>query len=379
MLMSGGAILGVYAVFPAALWTRSRVRPRPLRPSSELPARVSVVIAAHNEAASIGQKLDDLAAQQLPPGVHSLQVVVASDGSVDETVAIARNHRSRPLVIDLPRDGKASALNHAVARADGDVILFTDANSSLGPTAVAALITPFADPDVGGVAGDQAYRKRRSGAATGERGYWSIERLLKRWESASGNVVSATGALHAVRREFVDPVPSDVTDDFYLSVGVICRGYRLVFAPDALAVEDPNDQSSAEYRRRVRIITRGLTGVWRRRQLLDPRKSGGYSVVLFVHKVARRLLFVPLAVSVVSATLLRRRAPLWRMVWIAQLAFYGLAALGAIDRHGAVGRYKIVALPNHFCLANAAAAHAVWNVATSRRYTTWAPERVTGG
>jgi cellulose synthase/poly-beta-1,6-N-acetylglucosamine synthase-like glycosyltransferase len=376
MFLSAGAVLGVYVAFPAALWLRSRVRPRPIQPSVAPPERVSVVIAAYNEAASIGSKLDDLAMQQLPPGVLSLQVVVASDGSNDDTVAIARAHPTRPVVLDLPRGGKAAAMNVAVGHADGNVVVFTDANSRLDPMAIAALIAPFADPYVGGVAGDQAYRERRSGAAIGERGYWSIERSLKRWESSAGSVVSSTGALHAIRRELVDPVPPDVTDDFYLSVGVICHGHRLVFAPDAVALEDPNDRSSAEYRRRVRIVTRGLTGVRRRRQLLNPRRFGGYSVVLFVHKVARRLLFVPLVVSVVSAAALRRRTRFWRAAWLVQVAFYALASAGAIDRAGRVGHLKPVALPTHFCVVNAAAAHAVWNVMTRRAYTTWSPERV---
>ena len=89
MLLSTGAVLGVYVAYPAMLWARSRVHPRPIEPSAALPARVSVVIAAYNEAPSIGSKLDDLAMQLLPSGVRSLQVIVASDGSADETVAIA--------------------------------------------------------------------------------------------------------------------------------------------------------------------------------------------------------------------------------------------------------------------------------------------------
>jgi len=336
---------------------------------------VSVVIAAFNEEASIHAKLDDLAAQELPAAISHVQIIVASDGSTDDTVAIASSHRSRPVVLDLPRGGKAAALNRAIAEADGEVVVFTDANSGLGRTALAALLAPFGDPDVGGVAGDQVYRERKSGAASGERGYWSIERSLKQWESAAGNVVSSTGALHAIRRQFVEPVPPDVTDDFYLSVGVICHGHRLVYASGAVAEEDPNDRSSAEYRRRVRIVTRGLTAVRRRRQLLNPRQFGSYSIILLVHKVARRLLFVPLAISLVSATVLRRRARIWRVAWLCQVGFYGLAVIGAADRTGRVAHRKPFALPAHFCLANAAAAHAVWNVIRSRAYTTWSPQR----
>jgi cellulose synthase/poly-beta-1,6-N-acetylglucosamine synthase-like glycosyltransferase len=331
---------------------------------------VSFLIVAHNEADSITRKLDDIARLGRP-----FQVIVASDGSLDGTVELARRHPSQPTVLDLPRRGKAAALNAGVAVASGDIIVFTDANSRFDPGSIEALLAPLADPAVGGVAGDQRYDDRGAGTATGERDYWSYERLLKRWESASGNVVSSTGTLHAVRREFVDEVPDDVTDDFYLSTGVIVRGRRLVFAPEAVAWEQPSAEPTAGYRRRVRIITRGLTGVARRRVLLDPRRYGGYSLVLAVHKIARRLLFVPMLLAVAGGWLVRGRGGVWRLLALGQLAFYGSAAMGVLTARHRVGRMRIFALPAHFCLANAAAAQAVLNVCRGRRFVTWEPER----
>lgn len=377
---SMAAIAGVYAAFPAVLWAASRMRPRPIRPSQGNPISVTVIIAAHDEAESIERKLDDVRAQKLDAtviGRHvtGVRVIVASDGSTDETVALALAHPSCPVVLDLPRSGKAAAMNRALADACGDVVIFTDANSRLPEHAFAHVLAPFADPEVGGVAGDQRYGARPSGPAQGERSYWSYERLLKRWESSVGNVVSSTGTLHAVRRDLIDRIPADVTDDFFLSVGVICRGRRLVFAPEATAWEQPNDRPGAEYRRRVRIITRGLNGVRRRRELLDPRNHGWYAAVLFIHKIARRLMFLPIVVTLVGSFVLRRRSHFWRVLWRSQAAFYAVSVVGAVDPTGKVGRSRLAALPAHFCLANIAAAHAVWNVLRSRDYVTWAPER----
>jgi cellulose synthase/poly-beta-1,6-N-acetylglucosamine synthase-like glycosyltransferase len=377
---SAAAIAGVYVAFPAVLYAASRIRPRPIRPGQGDPISVSVVIAAYDEAESIERKLDDVHAQHLdaiatPLQVKSIQVIVASDGSTDGTVDVALAHPSSPTVLDLPRSGKAAAMNRALHEASGDVVIFTDANSRLPEHSFAHLLAPFADPEVGGVAGDQRYGERPSGPAQGERSYWSYERLLKRWESSVGNVVSSTGTLHAIRRELIDNIPADVTDDFFLSVGVICRGRRLVFAPEAVAWEEPNDRPSAEYRRRVRIITRGLNGVRRRRELLDPRTHGGYAPMLFVHKVARRLIFVPMLLTLVGSFVVRRRSWIWRLLWTSQVAFYGVSVVGAVDPTGKAGRNKPVALLTHFCLANVAAAHAVWNVLRSHDYVTWTPER----
>ena len=363
---------GVYVGLPAALAVWSAVRPHHLRPRAAQPGSVTVLIVAHNESDVIEAKLDDVARQNL---TQAVQVIVASDGSTDATVELARAHPTQPIVLDLPRRGKAAALNDGVAVAVGDVIVFTDANSRLGGESIGRLLAPFSDPDVGGAAGDQRYDDRASGTATGERDYWSYERLLKRWESASGNVVSSTGTLHAVRRELVDEVPDDVTDDFYISTGVIARGRRLVFAPDAVAWEQPSLERAAGYRRRVRIITRGLTGVWRRRELLDPRRFGLYAVVLGVHKLGRRLLFVPMVAAMAGGWLVRHERGGWRMLTAGQLVFYTVGTIGAMSTRHPIGRSRLFALPAHFCAANVAAAHAVLNVVRGQRFVTWDPDR----
>ena len=199
-------------------------------------------------------------------------------------------------MLDLPRTGKAGALNTAVERATGEILVFSDANSMFAPDALARLAAPFADPSVGGVAGDQRYLPDDGdgGVAKGERGYWDLDRAIKQAESAAGNVISATGAIYAVRRSLFGPVPDGVTDDFATSTAVIAQGHRLVFAPDAVAYEPVGAAAEIEYGRKVRVMTRGLNGVVLRRGLLDPRRHGFYAVQLFSHKVLRRLMAIPL-------------------------------------------------------------------------------------
>lgn len=368
-------VAGVYIAFPALLAARCLLRRRAVVDGDARPRTVSVVVAAHDEAGDIGAKLDDIAAQVVTGLDSPPHVIVASDGSTDRTVAVARAHPSQPYVLELPRVGKAAAMNQAVERALGDVVIFTDANSRLAPEILERLTAPFADPDVGGVAGDQRYGDLPSGTATSERRYWSYERLVKRLESCGGSVVSATGTLHAIRRGLIDAIPSDVTDDFFVSVGVVVHGKRLVFEPSAQAWEMPNERSSEEYYRRVRIITRGLTGVLRRRALLNPFRYGSYALVLLVHKVARRLVFLPLIVSAGASWPLRRRSRARRISFVAHAAFVAAAAIGLARPSSRLGRVPVVALPAHFCLANAAAAHAFVNLARSRTYVTWSPVR----
>jgi glycosyltransferase involved in cell wall biosynthesis len=372
---AAGLISYTYALFPALVLARARLRPRVHR-SAPITPTVSVVIAAHEEEAVIGDKVENLLGLDYP--AEKLQLLIASDGSTDGTVAAARARGDeRVEVLDLPRTGKAGALNSGVERATGEILVFSDANSMFAPDALRRLVAPFADPSVGGVAGDQRYLPEGddAGVAKGERGYWDFDRAIKQAESAAGNVISATGAIYAVRRSLFGPVPDGVTDDFATSTAVIAQGRRLVFAPDAVAFEAVGASAEIEYGRKVRVMTRGLNGVVLRRRLLDPRRHGFYAVQLLSHKVLRRLMAVPLLVLVASSMRLARRGPLYGLAATAQGLVYGLGATGLLLGRHAVSRHRLLALPAYFCLVNLASLQAAANVVRRRPVDRWQPRR----
>ena len=365
-----------YVGFPLLLAVRARLRPRPWREADATP-RASLVVCAHNEAATIGAKLENALALDWPR--ERLQILVASDGSTDATESVVQGFASRGVrLLSLPRRGKIPTLNDAVAEASGEILVFSDANSMWAPDALRALARPFADPAVGGVAGDQRYlgRRERDGS-DGERAYWSLDRELKRWESAAGSVTSATGAIYAIRRELFRPVVPGVTDDFFVSTNVIRSGRRLVFAPGAMAFEPAAATSGAEFQRKVRVATRGLRGVWVMHALLDPFRHGFYALQLFSHKVARRLVGVPLLAALFATPFLWSEGWIYRAALLAQLAVYGAAAAAQVVPR--LGRAKPFAIPLYFCLVNLAALRAAWNVVTGRRIDVWEPERSPSG
>ena len=366
-----GTIVLTYLVMPVVVLVRGAVVRRPVAAGDASPS-LTVVIAAYNEEGRIGPKIESVrvAAADYPSPV---EVVVASDGSVDGTVAEARAMDGTGLaveVLDLPRVGKADALNAAVARASGEVLVFSDAEQLLAPDALSVLVRPFADPQVGGVAGDRRFRPGDEG---GERAYWDLDRWLKVAESRAGNTISAGGALYAIRRELFTPVVPGVTDDFYTSTGVIAAGRRLVFEPDAVVYE-PGETSSSSglFDRKVRIITRGLRAVQQRRSLLDPRRHGFYAVELLWHKVLRRLVAIPLVVVALASPFVARRGRGYALLALGQAVFYAVAGLGRAGRlptGGVAGR--VLGLPAYFCLVNLAALRAAWNVVRGRRVDRW--------
>lgn len=372
--LSAGLLAWAYALFPALVLARGRLRPRPFAVSDDTPC-VTIIVAAHNEAAVIGAKLRNLLDLDYPPDRREL--VVASDGSTDGTDGIAAGFGAEGVrVLSLPRGGKAAALEAAVARSAGEILVFTDANSMFAPGALRALVRPFADPAVGGVAGNQVYSAGTDDAtSTGERGHWDLDRRLKAAESAAGNVIAATGAIYAIRRALFRPIPEGVNDDFYESLSVIASGARLVFAPDAVATEPTSASREAEYRRKVRVLMRGLRCAISTPVLFDPRRHGFYSLQLLSHKVLMRTMALPLVALAVSAPALWRRGLIYRVATLGQAVSYALAAIGALAAEHPIARRKPFAIPAYFCLVQAASLEATVRVLRGRRVDRWTPER----
>jgi cellulose synthase/poly-beta-1,6-N-acetylglucosamine synthase-like glycosyltransferase len=374
-----GLIAYTYVGFPLLVLARGRLLPRRYRTSPVTPS-VSMVIAAHNEASVIGAKVENLLALDYPDDL--LEIVIASDGSDDGTDEKVRQYEGRSgravRLLSLPRAGKAATLTAAVAQTAGDVLVFSDANSMFARDAVTMLVRPFADPDVGGVAGDQRYLGggAADGVASGEQSYWSFDRLIKDAESRAGSVISATGAIYAIRRALFAPVRPDVTDDFYTSTGVIAQGQRLVFESRAVAYEPVAQSGGDEFGRKVRVMTRGLRGVIARRALLNPFRYGFYSVQLVSHKVLRRLMVLPLALLLVTSALRWGDGPAFQVLTVAQVALYVLGAVGLLAGGSRVGRIKLLAVPAFFCLVNVASVCAVWNIVRGNRIDRWQPRRV---
>jgi cellulose synthase/poly-beta-1,6-N-acetylglucosamine synthase-like glycosyltransferase len=366
-------IAAPYIVYPLLLWLRAWAAPRPVK-TADITPDVDLVICAHNEADVIRERLENALALDYPP--EHLTIWVASDGSTDETVDIVRRFDpERVRCLDLPRDGKAAALNTCVASGNAEVVAFSDANSLWRPDALRMLIRSFADPRVGGVAGDQRYAGDVDGAH-GERSYWSFDRVQKVWQSLSGSVISATGAIYAVRRELFEPTPPDATDDFMVSTAVIARGRRLVFERDAVALEPPASDSG-EYRRKVRILTRGLRAVYYRRELLRPSRAGFYSVQLLLHKLWRRLAWIPMLLVVLAAPFYAGDGLLQALfaIGVVGAVSLGLAGLAAPS----LRRLKPIDVATYILMVLSACAVATLNAARGRRVSHWSPTGTSAG
>lgn len=370
-------IIYTYIGFPFFVLLRGLIWGRPYK-HEELasPPSVSIVISAYNESTTIAEKLDNILSLDYPRA--KLEVVIASDGSTDGTDNIVKQYEGQGVrLLSLPRNGKAAALNTAVAASKGEILVFSDANSMYKPDAIHELVRPFADPTVGGVAGNQVYRTEISGGSSGdgERAYWNFDRMLKKSQGKSGNTLAATGAIYAIRRSLFRPIPDGVADDFVTSTSVIAQGYRLVFAPDALAYEPVSATSKVEFGRKVRVIIRSWRAFIFMRELLNPFRFRFYAIQLFSHKILRYLVVFPLLILFLVSPFLWKVSPIYQLATIMQLVFYGCAVLSLVLDKTGFGHIKILNIPFYFCMVNAASLVAIIKVLSGYQIKHWEPQR----
>lgn len=373
------AMLYAYIGFPLIL-SLIASRKREARPETApaSPVPVTVIVPAHNEEGSIGARLDNLLAADYPPGL--MQVIVVSDASTDRTNAIAAGYAPRGvrLVVQERRLGKTAGLNRAMGDATGDVVIFTDANAIFERGTIRALTERFDDPRVGLVTGYTKYSVGERGEVTdATNAYTSLERAIKRGESAWGCCVGADGAIFAMRRTLYRPLRDDDINDFVLPLGVIDQGYRSLLADDVYCSETSGKDLESEFRRQSRITNRSLRAIWRHAHLLDPRRSAVLSMLLFSHKVARFLVPWFLLASVAALLVLAVGDPAFRS--LALVALVGLVLTALVAAWPALAKtawsrpLRLLAI---FAAINVAMLHGWWKFLSGDQEVTWQHDRV---
>jgi poly-beta-1,6-N-acetyl-D-glucosamine synthase len=355
--------------YPALIAARARLRPRPPALGGE--PSVSVVIVAHDEAARVDTRIRNLRALDYP--AERLEIVIASDGSVDGTPARARAWEPEGVTVVAfeTRRGKAAVLNDVVPKARGEIVVMGDARQTFDARALRALVGAFADPAVGAVSGELILRAGDDATRVGEGVgfYWRYEKFIRRQESRADSTVGATGAIYAIRRELFAPIPPDtILDDVLIPMTIVRRGYRVLFEAGARAYDRPAVTASAEFTRKVRTIAGNFQLFARHRWLLDPWRNRLWLQTVS-HKGLRLLGPLFLAATAVANLALLDRS-FYRLTLGAQAVFYAAALVGYLSCNART-RVRLLGVPYVFCLLNWATVVAFVRFAARRQRVTW--------
>jgi cellulose synthase/poly-beta-1,6-N-acetylglucosamine synthase-like glycosyltransferase len=366
--LSMACIVYTYIGYPLVLWLCVK--------SSELKIfkaclepEISIVISAWNEAANISKRLDNLLAQNYP--AEKIEIIVVSDGSSDETTSIVASYQDNHRVIlshHNERLGKAVALNHGIALAKGEIIVFADARQQFAPDAIAELVANFADPQIGCVSGELIFVKDDVSNIQTEMGaYWNYEKWIRSMESRTGSVVGATGAIYALRRALFTPLPPcTILDDVLTPLNAVLQGYRCIFESKAIAVDSFSKDASQEWRRKVRT----LAGNWQlmslRQELLLPVKNPCFWRFTS-HKIMRLLVPFALIILFVSGAFLP--GIFYRTVTIIQSVLYALALAALV--FPTMRTSRLINALYFLLIMNVAAVAGFWQWLTGECNGTW--------
>ena len=367
-------VVYTYLIYPVLLWLLAAGRKVPeYAPLGEWPA-ASLIIAAHNEEAVLRAKLENALAMDYP--AERLDIIVVSDASTDGTDRIAAEFAERGVRLhrQAVRGGKTEAQNAGVRLARGQFLAFSDANSMYAPNALKRLLAPFADERIGCVCGELQYANPdEQGAGKGEGLYWRYEQFLKRRESLLSSALGANGAIYALRRELFVELRGDIISDFVAPLYAWQRGFRIAYEPTAVATEYSSVRFGDELRRRRRIVSRSLYGLWTAAGVLNPFAHFFFAFQMFSHKLLRWLvpvwLLVVLAVNIALAA-----SEYYGFLLALQVAFYVLAALGLLLPER-LGRYWLFYVPAYFTATNWGTLLGLLSFLMGRRHRVWQPAR----
>ena len=360
--VSAGLLLYAHAGYGLLLAGLARVRRVTLHAEPVRLPSVSVIVAAYAEERVIAARVANLRALDYPR--ERLELIVACDGSPDRTAERARS-AGADVVLELPRGGKIRAQDAAVVRARGEIVAFSDANTSWERDALRALVAPFADPRVGYVCGEVRLVSERG---TNQEGlYWRYEMALRTLESRVRSVTGGNGAIYATRHDtylVVDPV---MGHDLSFPFNMVKRGRLAVYAPRARASERMVPSIEGEFARKRRMMSHTWPIVVRG-GMLDPRGYDPlYALMILSHRVLRYCSPFLHVIALATSIALLGRGWVYAVAVALQLAVLaGAAVAGALP-------VRPLLLARYYVLTTASLAAGLWDWVRRGTSPGWEP------
>ena len=315
---------------------------------------VTMIIAAYNEEKVIKEKIRSSLEIVYPPG---LSLIVVTDGSNDNTHAIAGGFPGILVLHEEVRKGKYAAIKRAMEYVQTPLIVFSDANSVLNADSIINLVRHFNDPGVGAVAGEKKIQPGNTISAVGEAEgfYWKYESYMKKLDASLYTVTGAAGELYAIRRNlFISRDDGLILDDFVTSMQVCLQGYRIAYEPAAFATELPSLSLHEEEKRKLRISAGAYQSIGYLKECLNFFKHPVLAFQFITRRLFRWTLCPFLLVLVFTVNLIlaiKSESQLYSLVMLAQLVFYALAFAGWFFLRSGK-RAGILSIPFYFVFMN---------------------------
>lgn len=259
---------------------RNKMREKKGRGFSQPPYEpdVTVVVAAFNEEKVIGNTLRHLLNSAYG---GNMEVVVVDDGSTDATSDVVNSIAKTDDRIRLIRQvnqGKARALQRGINAAHNDILIMLDADTNFERKTIGELVQPMRDPRVAAVSGRAMVGNPRTFIARCQSlEYISAFNLDRRAYHELECITVVPGAVSALRRSAVLSVGGISTDtlaeDTDLTLCLHKAGYKIVYAPRAVAWTEAPETIASLVKQRSRWAFGTLQCLWKHLDLMFNRRA----------------------------------------------------------------------------------------------------------
>jgi len=316
---------------------------------------LTVIVAAFNEAYCIEEKIINTLDLDYP--IDKIKYIFITDGSTDQTpMIVAKYPEINGMHIDI-RSGKIVAVHRAMLEVISEIVVFTDANTLVNKAALLKMCRHYKDQNVGAVAGEKRVHIEDSSDATaGEGFYWKYESTLKQWDSELHSVVGAAGELFSIRTNLYKPVePDTILDDFMISMQIALKGFKIVYEPEAYALEKASSNTSEELKRKIRIAAGGVQSTIRLKKLLLPFKNPILTFQYISHRILRWVVtpYLMILAFFINVILIFQFgiSSIYGVMMLLQGSIYFAAILGWVLEKREM-KVKVFFIPYYFCLMN---------------------------
>ena len=354
-----GLITYTYLGYPILLFFLVRIKrlfaskDRDFFSEDELP-EVCLIIACYNEGEILKEKISNTLRLKYPS--EKLNICFVTDGTSDGSEKIVNEYKELQLFHSEERKGKNAAINRVLPLIKSPILIFCDANTFLNEDAIINIVRHYKSDLVGAVAGEKRVMTHddKDVAGSGEGAYWKYESALKKWDSELNTVVGAAGELFSVRRELMPIVPDGILiEDFYVSMKIAQLGFKVVYEPEAYAMETGSESISEERKRKVRIAAGGIQSILIFLPLLNIFKYGWLSFQYVSHRMLRWSI-TPLSLLIVflmNIYLAVQIGGVYIILLGLQILFYLISLIGAYTE-GKEKVPKIILIPFYFSFMN---------------------------
>jgi len=316
---------------------------------------ITLIVSAFNEEGFIEKKIENTFQLSYPP--EKLKIIFITDGSTDRTPEIISRFPQIQLLHEPPRRGKVAAMNRAMKFVSTPFVIFSDANTLLNTECIAAIAKHYADPIVGGVAGEKKVitGSDAKAAGAGEGLYWKYESFLKKLDSEFYSVVGAAGELFSLRTDLFEQAAENIIiEDFVLSLKICMKGYIIRYEPGSFAIEDSSLSMKEEEKRKIRICAGAFQAMVILKDLFNIFKYPSLSFQFISHRILRwtlcPLCLMSLLITNVLIVILNGGL-IYQASLILQILFYSCALLGWFYANKNI-RIKSLYIPYYFFFMN---------------------------